>query len=213
MTGSTYDRERAAHSAESASGRGGAVTILVMTGSPRERSYTRALADAIRDGLHRFEAATTTWDPLASPLPPANPAFHEDARNNPDPAVQPLVRAADAADAFVLASPVYHNSYSAALKNALDSLGIAQFHYKPVAMVSHGSRATHAVDHLRIVARGLLAVGLPTQICTVDSDYGTLPDGDYVLKDADAAARVDRLAAELVAFARAAAVLRAGAHR
>jgi azobenzene reductase len=211
MTGSTYDRERAARSAHSVSSGAGRVNVLVMTGSRREQSYTRALGEAIRESLEGFGAATTTWDALEWPLPPADPSFHEDARSNPDPEVQPLVRAADAADGFALVSPVYHNSYSAALKNGLDSLGIAQFHYKPVVVASHGSRATHAVDHLRIVARGLLAVGLPTQICTVDSDYDPPSGGGYVLRGADALARVDRLAAELVAFAGAAAALRAQA--
>jgi NAD(P)H-dependent FMN reductase len=189
------------------------VTILVMAGSPRERSYTHTLADSISAGVERLGATVTRWDALGPPLPAADPSFHDNARRNPDPTVQALVQAADAADGFALLSPIYHNSYTAVLKNALDNLGIAQFHYKPVAVASHGNRATHAVDHLRIVARGLLAVGLPTQICTIAEDFRELPDGRYEIESPDIASRVDRIAVELVAFSRSTAALRARARR
>ena len=54
---------------------------------------------------------------------------------------------AAACDAFVLGTPVYHDSYSGVLKNALDHLGSASLGGKVFGLVSHGGqRTTQAVD-------------------------------------------------------------------
>src|SRR5438876_203322 len=82
---------------------------------------------------------------------------------------------------FVRGSPVYHNSFSGILKNALDSLSIQQFRNKPVALMSCGNSdrtGSQPCDHLRIVARGLLAVAIPTQVITLPSDF-TFAQGRY----------------------------------
>jgi azobenzene reductase len=177
------------------------IKILVLTGALRHPSHTLALAEAVAAALAVRGIAVAHWSLREGPLPFADPEYHDDPTLHHDPVVRRLVGLADEADGFVLGSPVYHNSYSGVLKNALDSLAIAQFLYKPIALVSHGGlRDKQAVDDLRIVARGLLGVAIPTQICTRDADYETAEEG-YRLTAPDILQRVERLTAELVLFA------------
>jgi NAD(P)H-dependent FMN reductase len=135
-------------------------------------------------------------------LPIADPAFHKSASEYPHDDVVRLDALARAADAFVLSTPVYHNSYSGVLKNMLDLLNIEpHFRYKPVGLVSNGGdRSSQAVDHLRIVARGLNAVATPTHVCTHKFDFVEEGEG-YRLVDEGILQRVDRFARELLVFA------------
>lgn len=116
-----------------------------------------------------------------------------------------------AADAFVLGSPLYHNSYSGALKNALDYLGIKHFRKRPVGLASHGGASSQAVDHLRIVVRGVLGIAITTQVCTADADFAEAPgpDGLYAVIDAGIHDRIERFAAELILFGRQLRAVRA----
>lgn len=183
--------------------------VLVISGSVAPKSYTVALAHAVGDVLGQHGASVEHWDPRDRPVPLADPAFHRRPDRHPDARVRELVAAADAADAFVWASPLHHNSYSAVIKNVLDHLAIEQFVYKPVGLVGHGgNRSPQAVDHLRIVARGLLAAATPTQVATRREDY--VDAGEHLrLEDPDILQRVQRFATELVAFAEVHRVLRA----
>lgn len=172
--------------------------ILLLVGSGRQKSHTLALGQAIERALQAKRATVTLVELATADLPFADPAYHRDPIQNPDVKVQQLVRQAAEADAIVLLSPIYHNSYSSRLKNALDHLAIAQFAGKTVGLASHGgNRTTQAVDHLRIVARGLNATAIPTQVCTQDSDYAEADQG-FMLSDAGILERVERFAEELV---------------
>jgi azobenzene reductase len=151
--------------------------------------------------LDAHGACVCPWDLGTRPLPIADPAFHEDPTKLHEEPARTFVRLAQEADAFVLGCPVYHNSYTGVLKNALDTVAIAQFRDKPVGLASHGAhRNTQAVDHLRIVARGLLGIAIPTQVCTSEEDFASR-ESDYRLTSGEIAARVKRFAAELLTFA------------
>jgi NAD(P)H-dependent FMN reductase len=102
-------------------------------------------------------AQITRWDLRKRPLPLADPRFHEHPERHPAPEVRAFVEATTAADALVLGSPVYHNSYAGVVKNAFDHLAIPQVARKPVGLLPNGGGAvsTQAVDHLRLVVRGL----------------------------------------------------------
>jgi NAD(P)H-dependent FMN reductase len=179
------------------------VRILVISGSTRRPSYTRALADAVSRLVVAQQAESLHWDLGERSLPIADPRFHRDPTQHSDDQVRELVTAAVACDAFILATPIYHNSYSGVLKNALDHLAIAQFQYKPVGLLSHGgNRSTQGVDHLRVVVRGLWGVATPTQVCTGSNDYRPSDDGTgFVLASEDIIGRVARFSRELVVFA------------
>lgn len=177
--------------------------IVVLAGSPRSRSYTRSLARHICGMLRQGGAQVELIDLHETPLPPLDPDLRGSRGQHPDAGVAALLRSAASADAYVLTSPTYHNSYAGVLKNALDYLSVRDFRYRPVGLAAHGGRSTQAVDHLRQVVRGVLGVSIPTQVCTRDSDYATEPGstGFYEIIDADIQERLGRFTQELLLFA------------
>ena len=187
------------------------VNVVAIFGSPRAPSYTRGLGQALIRALTERGARVETLDLRATPLPPMMPELRAKRGEHPDPAAARLFRLAEGADAYLLASPVYHNSYSGVLKNALDYLMLRDLRYRPVALASHGGRSTQAVDHLRISVRGLLGVAIPAQVCTAEADFGSAAgaDGLYAVTDGDIQARIARQAEELLLFAKHLGALRA----
>jgi azobenzene reductase len=178
--------------------------ILVIAGSVRADSYTRAAARAAESVLRAKAAEPVLWDLALRPLPIADPEYHERPAEHPDPVVHELVGLADAASGFFLATPVYHNSYSGVLKNCLDHLVIEHFMDKPVALCGFGRLLTaiQAVDHLRIVVRGLYGLALPMQLVTVPADYERDEDGRWRLVGKHALMRLDGMADGLVRYAK-----------
>lgn len=177
--------------------------ILLINGSRRRLSYTRTLLEQLATLLQERGAACTMVDPGIQPLGIYDPDYHHRPDENPEEHARMLSSAARAADGLVLATPVYHNSYSGILKNIIDHLTIEQLRYKPVALLSHGgNRATHAVDHLRIVVRGLIGIALPAHVCTSEQDFRTMGDTGLEVSSPEILARLERAAAELVTFAR-----------
>ncbi len=143
-----------------------------------------------------------TWDLAERPLPICDPDFHDEPSASPDHNARAFVEHAQAAHAFVLATPVYHNSYSGVLKNAIDTIAMAQTAYKPFGLIGHGgNRSTQAVDHLRIVVRGLLGVAIPTQVCTAAGDYAVDNSGSPVsVSEPVILERIDRFVRDLIVF-------------
>lgn len=176
--------------------------ILIISGSIRMPSYTRTLSAAVGHEFSTLGAVVTIWDAADPRLPIADPLYHRSASEYPDPGVVELDSLATHADAFVLATPVYHNSYSGVLKNILDLLNIEpHFAMKPLGLISHGGdRSPQAVDHLRIVARGLNAITAPTQVCTQRADYTEECD-EYRLINEQILTRVHRFCSEMIALA------------
>ncbi len=145
---------------------------MLLSGSTRADSRTTAVLREIENRLRESGATTSMWLPQQCVLPIADPAYHGDPASHPSERVQSLVAEAERADAFVWGSPIYHNSFSGVLKNALDHLAIAQVAYKPVALVSHGGgRSTQAVDQLRTIVRGFLGIATPSAVCTAEPDF------------------------------------------
>ncbi|GAB6933306.1 NADPH-dependent FMN reductase [Calditerricola satsumensis] len=178
------------------------MNVLILSGSLRNPSHTRALLDEVATLLHERGCRVHLFDLAETTLPPCDPAYHRRPGDHPDPHVRRLVQLADAADAFVWGTPNYHNSYSGALKNALDHLTMDQFRNKPVGLVANsgGMRSTQPLDHLRIVARGLLAVAIPIQVATCDGDYAQ-EGGGYRLVDPTVKERLRHFVQQLVVFA------------
>jgi azobenzene reductase len=176
--------------------------VLVISGSIREPSYTRTLAEQIGAALVSAGASALLWSLSERPLPVADPRFHDDPGMHSNDEARALAECATEADAFVLCTPIYHNSYSGVLKNALDHLSIPHFRYKPVGLCSHGgNRSTQAVDQLRIVVRGLAGVAIPSQVCSAAQDYGDAASGAYELTSRLIVTRIAKFALELTLFA------------
>lgn len=175
--------------------------ILLLGGGHARPSRTGALLRAVELTLGRKGADVEVWDLAERPLPLADPAYYSRPAEHPAAAVRELAEAADSADGMVLASPLYHNSYSGALKNALDLLGISQFEGKPVGLASNsgGVHGTQALDHLQLVVRGLRGVAIPTQIVTLDGDYALIDSG-HRLANLSVGERLERFTDEPLWF-------------
>ena len=118
-----------------------------------------------------------------------------------------LVRSIEAADAVILATPVYRATLTGALKNALDLLPIEALQAKPVGVVAMGATLHHflgAESHLRDILAWFGAWQLPAGVYLSSGDFtdGNLAPG--------AAESLDQLVAALVALANARGELPAG---
>ena len=112
-----------------------------------------------------------------------------------------LVQAISAADAVLLATPVYRGTLTGALKNALDLLPIEALQGKAVGIVAMGATLHHylgAESHLRDILAWFGAVTLPAGVYLSSADF---QDGSLM---GEAARTLDELVAALVSFAAAA---------
>lgn len=133
--------------------------VAGLCGSLRDGSYTRrALAHALSEATE-YGATTAMIDLREYELP----VFDPDDRDAGD--ADRLRTDLQGADAIILASPMYHGSYAAPLKNALDYSGFDEFENTTVGLlgISGGRFPTGTVEHLRSVCRALNAWVIPHQ--------------------------------------------------
>jgi AraC-like DNA-binding protein len=108
---------------------------------------------------------------------------------------------ANAAEALVFVTPLYHSSFSGALKTALDHLETGHLAGKPVALLSTSSSSSaQAIDHLRVVVGALRGVVIPSYVVATDTDFSYVDDA-YQLTGARILERVVDLVEELMWFA------------
>jgi len=169
-------------------------TVVALCGSLRDGSYTRiALEHALAAASDRG-ARTELLDLREYSLP----VFDADADEAGDaPALKERLRAGDS---VLLGTPMYHGSYSSALKNGLDYCGFDEFENTTVGLlgVSGGSFPITALDHLRSVCRALDAWVLPYQAAVPNSNRH-FEDGAFA--DEDLANRVAVLGERSVEYA------------
>lgn len=176
--------------------------ILCIVGSPRRESRVAAGITALDNAITRLGAVSQVWNLGQRPLPFMIPELRANECSIENPELVEFLNAAQAADAYIFGSPVYHNSYSGVLKNAIDHLSMRHVGGKAFALASHGgNRSSQAVDHLRIVVRSLEGIAIPTQLCTDECDFEFDETGKPILASEMIFERVKRLAQELVEFA------------
>ena len=86
-----------------------------------------------------------------------------------------VVELVAAADAVLLASPVYRGTYTGALKNLLDLLPVEALRDKPVGIVAMGYTLHHylGVEHpLRAVLTWFGALTVPNAVYLTSKDFG-----------------------------------------
>jgi len=178
--------------------------ILCIQGSLGTPAHTATLLGAVISLLGKRDVRPDVLDLRQEVLPFADPSYHHKPHENPDPAVRRLVERATAAEGFVLASPVYHNSYSGVLKNCLDHLHINHFADKPVALCGNGggNGSVQPVDHLRIVIRGLHGVAIPYNIVSRNTDYEPA-DGQFRIVNGDLVKRLRLMVDQLISYTEA----------
>jgi azobenzene reductase len=182
-----------------------AIRVLTISGSMRDPSHTRSLTHSVANALRERGANVDVWDVRDPVLPLALPELRAASDYN-DPNVQKLGELAKAADGFVWASPIYHNSYTGALKNLLDILHIGYHDMKTVGLLSHGGhRASQAVDHLRIVGRSVGAIVIPKQVSTDNADFVDDPStpGGFRIESANILDRIGSFSDQFMAIASA----------
>ncbi|PSQ32364.1 FMN reductase [Halobacteriales archaeon SW_10_68_16] len=171
-----------------------APTVVGVPGSLREESYTRVALDHALGAASDRGAETELLDLRHFELPVFD-ADHRDADDADD--LQARVRRADS---VLLGTPMYHGSYSAPLKNALDYCGFDEFENTTVGLlaVAGGSFPITALEHLRSVCRALNAWVLPYQ-AAVPTSRSQFEDGTFV--DEDVGNRVAVLGERAVEYA------------
>jgi NAD(P)H-dependent FMN reductase len=169
--------------------------ILGILGSASKDSTSRTAMTAVHD---RLAAAGRAFDLVD--LAVEYRELHDlEQYGNPDENGQTaqLRRRVAAADAVVLATPVYHGSFSALLKNFLDHLLSDAFRGKPVALIANGGGPRSggiACEQLRSVVRSLSGWSTPTHMAISPGDFDGDVPGPFI------ASRLDLLVDELCEF-------------
>jgi NAD(P)H-dependent FMN reductase len=168
--------------------------VVGIVGSLRDDSVTRVATARALSAAEDAGATTELLDLRAYDLP----VFDADDREAGDALA--VTRRVREADAVVLATPMYHGSYSSVLKTALDYCGFDEFENKTVGLlaVSGGGFPVTALDHLRSVCRALDAWVLPYE-AAVPRASDAVDDGSFV--DEDLAERVEVLGRRVVQYA------------
>lgn len=169
--------------------------VLILVGSADAASHSLALGRHVEATLKELSAETELINLVEYKLPLYDRSIERaDAY---DEKTRAFLQKSLEADAFVWITPIYHNSYSAMLKNALDWHHSTKFPGKVVGLASNGgNRSPQAVDQLMTVARSQGLVTIPTRICTDGADY----DEQFNIAEAVITDRVARFSHELVDF-------------
>ncbi len=163
------------------------MTVVVLTGSARTGSYTRALGEALAAALP---------DAVLAPRLTVLPYYDQDLEAAPPAEVVALRAQVAAADAAVVVTPEYNGTIPGLLGNAVDWLsrpfGRGALRGKPVVAVAAspgGVGGARAVVALRTVLgnTGAELVGPPL----------TVPEVDRLLAAGELAAVVGEVAAQL----------------
>ena len=169
-------------------------TVAGVCGSLRDDSVSRVALRVALDAAENRGADTDLVDLRELDVP----VFDPDA-DEPGDAAE-LTRRIREADAILLATPMYHGSYSSPLKTAIDYCGFDEFEDKTVGLlaVAGGSFPITALDHLRSVLRALDAWVLPYQ-AAVPNASRHVEDGQFT--DANLEDRVSTLGERVVQYA------------
>ncbi|MDA0179835.1 NAD(P)H-dependent oxidoreductase [Solirubrobacter phytolaccae] len=161
------------------------VVVSAGTGNP---SSTRQLADRIaQKSLDRLEGATVSVIELG---PLAVDTARAAVAGFPGAELQAAIDKLAAADAVIVATPIYKAGISGLLKTFVDVLDNDLLVAKPVLLAATGGSPRHALvidDQLRPLLAFMRAFTLPTSIYAAPEDWGSSELG----------ARIERAATEL----------------
>ena len=167
------------------------VVISAGTGNP---SSTRQLADRIAqktlDALGDATVSVIELGPLAVDTARAAVAGF------PGEALQDAIDRLAAADAIIVATPIYKAGISGLFKTFVDVLDNDLIVAKPVLLAATGGTPRHALvidDQMRPLFAYMRALTLPTSVYAAPEDWGT----------GDLGKRVERAATELAVMVRA----------
>lgn len=166
------------------------MSILLIAGSPSERSRSAALLDAVQ--LHLELRGAQVERVLIRDLSPQALVLADVAHPSIAQALAKVARA----QAIVVATPIYKAAYSGVLKLFLDLLPQTAFKGKTVLPMATGGSPNHmlALDYaLRPVLQSLGADHILSGVFATDGQVVLLPPDGHQLDD-DLAQRLQRAA-------------------
>jgi azobenzene reductase len=167
---------------------------MILVGSGDEDSHSLHLAMSIQKQLQADGAKADIVNLVELGLPlydrgvERNDDYNELTRDFLDKSYK--------TDAFVWVTPIYHNSFSAILKNALDWQH-TKFSGKVVGLASNGGdRSAQAVDQLMIIARAQHLIASRVRVCTDTEDF----DDSLNITNSSILDRIKSFSAELISL-------------
>jgi azobenzene reductase len=143
--------------------------ILILVGSGDVQSHSLGLGQAIAEQLKSLDVKSELVNLQEYKLPLYDRKIERSDMY--DKKIKSFLQKSYSADGFVWITPIYHNSYSSVLKNALDWQH-TKFPGKVVGLASHGGdRSPQALDQLMIVARAQHLISTRVRVATQASDY------------------------------------------
>lgn len=131
--------------------------IVGLSGSRRSGSYTRRALNLTLEECRSLGAEVELLDLAELDLPTLDP-------DKPDVGDSQILRERMlAADCIILATPMYHGSFSGVVKNAIDYCGFDEFEDTTVGLlgIAGGRFPIAALNQLRLICRSLNAWVLP----------------------------------------------------
>jgi azobenzene reductase len=170
--------------------------IMILVGSADANSHSLHLGRAISNELQLVHQDVEIINLIEYGLPLYDRAVE---RNNTfDEKTRVFLDKSLSVDAFVWVTPIYHNSYSSLLKNALDWHHSTKFPGRVVGLASNGgNRSPQAADQLTLIARSQHMIVTPTRVCTDADDY----DQALAITSDGIHERIKKFSAELVDLA------------
>jgi len=171
--------------------------LAVIYGSTREGRICDRVVKWLLQELIRFPQfdAVDVIDPRDFALPAGREMAH--------PEIDRLASRLGMADAFIIVTPEYNHSFTAALKSIID-LFFEPWQGKPVAFVSYGgiSGGLRAVEQLRLVFAELHAVTIRDSV-SFAAPWDRLDAAGRLDNPSDALRALDRMIARLEWWTRA----------
>ncbi|AGB14683.1 putative flavoprotein [Halovivax ruber XH-70] len=176
-------------------------TVLAVVGSLREDSYTRTALRYVLQAAADAGAETHLLDLREYDLPVYDPDRNEQGDSS---TVKRLVRDADA---VALGTPVYHGSYSGALKNFHDYCGWDEYEDTTVGLLATAGGGSYGstLEHMRATVRNVHGWTLPHQVGIRNASDAFVAEPDAIdgraFRDAALEERVETLGERLVEYA------------
>ena len=151
--------------------------VVVVNGSPTERSKTMGLVRLITESLSQKVEIEVHQINVYHLGPSFTGAI---SRDDLDPAVEAEYTAVESADLVIAATPVYRGSYAGMFKHFFDLVGQYSLTNTPVILVATGGSDRHAlvIEHaLRPLFGFFQAATIPVGFYANSGDF----DGDMVL--------------------------------
>lgn len=157
------------------------MNIEIVSGSPRTESVTNRVAVHLQRVLRdRTEHNINIIDVRQCNPMPLQEQVYPSVSETPE-AFRPVAERMFAADAFIIVSPEYNGSYTAAMKNLFDHF--PKQHHKPFGIVTASPGmlgGIRAALHLQQFICALFGIPSPYMLVTPQVDKKFSPDGELL---------------------------------